>query len=121
MFNINNTGIIQMNRGDTVEAPLFINKGTELDPLRYVLDASSQVYFAIEQPNQPFEYAIVKKVFTNKDLNSNNDVVIKLSSNDTLQLLPGKYYYEIKLNLYNSISDSYEVNTIIPQKELYII
>lgn len=48
MFNINNTGIIQMSRGDTVEAPLFINKGTELCPIRYVLDDKSQVYFAIE-------------------------------------------------------------------------
>ena len=42
----------------------------------------------------------------------NGDVIVKLDSDDTLRLLPGKYYYEIKLNLYNN--GVYEVNTIIP-------
>ena len=37
MFRIETTGIVRVNRGDTFQCPLFINKGTELYPIRFRL------------------------------------------------------------------------------------
>lgn len=37
MFSISKNGIIELSRGDNIEIPLFINKGTPLEPIRYDL------------------------------------------------------------------------------------
>ena len=97
-----NKNIINIIRGDTFERPLFLNKGTELNPLRYELKTGDELYFAVQEPNQPFECAIVKKVYTKDDLNINGDIVLKLESKDTERLNPGNYFYTVKLKLKNN-------------------
>ena len=37
MFEISNEGNITLNRGDSFKTPIFINKGTEIEPNRYEL------------------------------------------------------------------------------------
>lgn len=102
MVNIDSNNIISMTRGDSWSAPLFLNKGTALKPLRRTLSSKDAVYFAIMEPNQPFEDAIVKKKFTNKDVNKNKDVVVKITPDDTACLIPGKYFYQIKAKFINT-------------------
>jgi hypothetical protein len=93
---------ITINRGDTFERPLFLNKGTELKPIRYELKTDDRVYLAITEPNQPFENAILKKVYGRENTNINGDVVIRLESEDTESLIPGQYYYTIKAEFVNN-------------------
>lgn len=97
---INN--MVTLTRGDTFERPLFLNKGTELKPIRYELKTDDKVYLAITEPNQPFECAIVKKTYGRENLNINGDIVIRLESQDTELLKPGQYYYTIKAEFVNN-------------------
>lgn len=120
MFEIaDRSFIVSITRGDSAEAPLVINKGTKACPMRYVLDEDDTIYFAIEEPNKPFEFAIVKKVLTKDNLNDHGDVVVKFNPEDTMCLIPGKYFYEAKLRTLKDNKE--EVNTIIPKTEFYIL
>lgn len=121
MFEVDTNNIVAVTRGDTFKAPLFINKGTDLKPIRYVLNDKDELYLGVMQTNQYFEDAILKKKFTNKNLDENNDVLIKFTSDDTTCLLPGKYYYQIKAKLYNEKTQEYEVNTIVEKTEFFIL
>ncbi len=114
MFYIDNlTGEICLNRGDNASFTLCINQGSNLSPLQYKLKEMDNLYFAIEEPNQPFENAIVKKVINlqNNLLDKNGNITFDIVSDDTVLLMPGLYYYEIKAKLYkgNEYRNSYLV------------
>ena len=99
MFDVSQNNLIAVTRGDSFSVPLFINKGTDVKPIRYTIGDKDEIYLAIMEPNQIFEQALVKKVFTNKDLNKYGDVYIDIDHEDTRCLLPGKYFYQIKARL----------------------
>ena len=65
MFNIAFNGIITVNRGDSFQFPLVLNMGTNLEPEKYVLGSNAFVYFAVMEPNKPFENALIRKKFDN--------------------------------------------------------
>lgn len=120
MLDISNNGIIRLTRGDSMKVPLFINNGTDMAPIRYYLNSSDTIYFAIMEPNRPFEDAIIKKVFTTEDeMTDQGDLWIKLDPTDTEHLLPGKYFYTVKLK---TITDDgkYTVRTVITEKEFWL-
>lgn len=103
MLNINRTnGIISLTRGDSDTFPLFINTGTPLEPVRFDLryNPGSEIYFGVCQPNERFEDAIIRKKYTGADIfnfNSDGDLMVEFVTEDTEYLLPGVYYYEVKL------------------------
>lgn len=122
MFNISKDGIIRLSRGDSCKMPLFINAGTELNPLRYNLHEheATVIYLSIMQPNQYFENGCVRKIFSklnNWEINEFGDLIISIEPDDTMYLLPGKYFYEIKVDL----EGTNQVNTIIQKKEFWIM
>lgn len=121
MFNISRDGIIRLTRGDSCKMPLFINKGTELKPIRYNLreNDKSVIYLSVMQPNQYFENGCIRKVFSkenNWELNDLGDLIISIEPIDTVYLLPGKYFYEIKIDL----NGDNQVNTIIQKTEFWV-
>lgn len=120
MVSLGDDGVITMNRGDTAKFPLFINKGTSLQPSRYELGDKDQVFLALMEPNQPFEEALLKQKYTKADLNKYGDIVITFKHDDTKCILPGKYYYQIKALLYNEEDNDFDVNTIVQKTEFYI-
>jgi len=97
MFQISNNGIIVINRGDSFTINASINIGTILEPITYTLQPGDRVYFGLMEPNQPFEFAVMRRRFTNADLDEHDNVVMKFDSDQTECLLPGVYYYMIKL------------------------
>ena len=97
MFNISNNGIITINRGDTFTLNVFVNLGTSLEPIQYYLQPEDKLYFALMEPNQPFEDALIRKVATSADMLENGLVKITFSAEMTEYLLPGVYYYTVKL------------------------
>ena len=122
-------GIITMYAGDYFEAPLFLNIGYGCHPIRYKLEPDDKVFVGIMEPNQPFTHAIIRKVLTAKDLNRYGDPVFILRPEDTERLMPGLYYYEVKLlRIRHDSDDSSDdedvqeyVDTIISKTKLYIL
>ena len=91
--------IIILNRGDTCQFDLLIADNTSPDGL-YRLQEDDTVYFGLMEPHQPFEEALVKKRFTVADANPYTGILtIVITPEDTLDLLPGTYYYSVKIHL----------------------
>jgi len=117
MFNVSNNDIITITRGDTAATELVINLGTMLDPLVYDLGTEDKVFLGVCEPNMRFEQAIIKKVFTYKDFDyANHCVRIRFNSIDTEFLLPGTYYYSIKLYRPSTDTITYEMEDDDPEK-----
>ena len=105
METLNN--IIIMTRGDTYEFSLNMTDETG----EYTLQDNDVVYFGIMDPGQPFERALVRKRFTVNDLDAVGNLNIILEPEDTLDLLPGKYFYSVKLHMSH---DELDYNTLLP-------
>ena len=122
MFHVTYNGIITINRGDSFVATMALTAGSEINPVVYEMTPDSFVYFGLMEPNQPFEDAIVKKKYTINDLDENGNVVIKFKPSDTQCLLPGRYYYQVKLQVCNPDNyEDYEVHTIIDKTQFFIL
>ena len=113
--SINN--IITISRGDSFEFPLFINIGTLLNPIKYNLveHENAKIYLGVMEPNQAFEQALIRQIYTKDDVDENGNIIIKFFPSDTYLLNPGIYYYEIKLK------DGNAVTTVLPKTLFYII
>lgn len=122
MFNIAYNGIITVTRGDSFTLPMLLNYGTNIEPLKYQMSQKAVVYFAVMEPNQPFECALIKKKYTSEDVDENGNVLIKFRPQDTQCVLPGKYYYQVKLQRFNSDDpEDYEVDTVVDKTLFYIL
>lgn len=121
MFNISRSGIITINRGDSAEIPIFLNAGNSMEFEEYTLLPNDRLYFGVMEPNQPFECALIRKTYGFEDLDSRGELVVRLRSSDTECLLPGKYYYQIKLeSLRNQTTNEYDVETVVDKTLFYI-
>ena len=102
------TRIIKINRGDSFEFTTEIPDKN--DPTKnYMLSAENDdaFYFAICLPHQLFENAIILKGCTatsTDDITGEYDqnretgkITVKLTPAETMQLMPGIYYYTTKL------------------------
>jgi len=125
MFDISGNGIIRINRGDTFSLDVFINLGTCLEPVQYVLEEGDRVYFALMEPNQPFEHALMRREFTKADLDEDDFVHMEFGNEQTEYLMPGTYYYMVKLVRQAPTESGEEnqciVDTIIPKTKFIIM
>lgn len=122
MFNISYNGIITVNRGDSFKIPLLLNLGTSLEPIRYSVNNTTFVYFAVMEPNQPFENALIRKKYTAADVDENGNIMIRFKPQDTQCVLPGKYYYQVKVQTVNPLDpDDYTVDTVIDKTLFFIL
>jgi len=96
--NMYNNNIIVLNRGDSFNFDLTIHDETAADG-RYRLQGDDVLYFGLMDPGQPFEVAIVRKRYTVEDCDKAGNLSIQLNPEDTLDLIPGVYYYAIKVHL----------------------
>ena len=105
-------GQITHYRGDTLSTPIKIFEGDKLSPIPYYLSENDTLYLGIMEPGQAFEDAIVKKVYT-KDSSKDNEgnILFELKTTDTEYLLPGKYYYTVKLK--KQSEDNIIIETIL--------
>lgn len=115
MYSINND-IITISRGDSFTFETLINLGNPIYPDYYTLQEGDIVYFGIMEPNQPFEWAIVRKTFTSED-QEGSVLICSFNPEDSEFLLPGRYYYSLKL--YKASDES--VTTFIPNKKFIIM
>lgn len=100
MSNLKNN-IIVINRGDSYTFDLTINDASAENGC-YILEDNDTVYFGLMDPNQPFEDALVRKKYTIDDIDLQDPcgtLTIQINPEDTLDLIPGKYYYAVKLKM----------------------
>jgi hypothetical protein len=112
--------IITINRGDTYNFDLTIYDDS-LDG-RYVLQDDDVLYFGLMDPHQKFENALVKKRFTKDDCDEAGNLNIEIRPEDTLDLMPGVYYYAIKLHRMKNDETEYidKVITVINKTKFVI-
>lgn len=116
--------IIKMNRGDTYEFNLTIDdEGSENG--KYILQGNDTVYFGLMEPNSAFEQSLVKKVYTEEDRDKDGNIFITIEPEDTEHLLPGVYYYSVKLEVDHENGETYEnihkVITVINKTKFIIL
>lgn len=116
-----NASIIRLNRGDTYKKPLFINIGSRLKPVRYTLQDGDKLYFGLLEPNKLWEQSIIRQIYTTdtSEFTEDGDVYIKIKPEETEYLIPGTYYYEIKL--LRKVDEVDEVTTVVPRTLFYIV
>ena len=117
--------IIKMNRGDTYEFNLTIDdEGSENG--KYVLQGNDAVYFGLMEPNSVFEQSLVRKS-TNDCIKFDKDgnFFITIEPEDTEHLLPGVYYYSVKLEVDHENGETCEsihnVITVINKTKFIIL
>ena len=116
--------IIKMNRGDTYEFNLTIDdEGSESG--KYLLQGNDAVYFGLMEPNSAFEQSLVKKVYTEEDRDKDGNIFITIEPEDTEHLLPGVYYYSVKLEVDHENGETCEsihkVITVINKTKFIIL
>ena len=124
MYNYieSNASIIRINRGDFYQAPLFINEGTVLEPKRHIIQSDEKVYFGIMEPNKLWEQSILRQIYTSEsEMTEDGDLIITIPSKDTEFLIPGTYYYMVKLVKYSDKEEVDKVITVVPATLFYII
>jgi hypothetical protein len=90
--------VVVMTRGDSLD--LQFEKITLGEYANYTLQGDDTLYFGLMDPGTYFEDALVKKVFTADDITTTlAEFILELSPEDTVDLLPGKYFYALKLHL----------------------
>lgn len=125
MLDVSKNGIITLSRGDSFSLNVFVNLGTELEPIPYRLKEGDKLYFALMEPHKPFEHALIRKEATVEDYDEETDSVkFSFTSEMTEFLMPGNYYYMVKLRrteLGESGEENESVDTIISKTKFIII
>ena len=122
MCKIDQNGVITIRRGECFQIPLFINVGTKEEPNRLDIRElpSAEIYLGIYTADSKFENSLVRKKYTLENVNEYGDMLVTFVKNDTNYIQPGKYFYEVKLRLYNK-TDGEFVSTVINKTPCYII
>ena len=97
-----------------------------MEPARYALGNDDILCFAVTEPHQDFEHAIIKKVFTkDSPIDEDRDLIISFKPEDTEYLVPGVYYYQVKLRRHvldeSGIVTGDLVDTIIAKTKFIIL
>lgn len=112
------SNIIMLTRGDTFSFSLDVEDANS--PYgRYRLTENDALYFGLTKPHQPFEHAIIKRKYTAEDQDNDGFIATTLSANETAELLPGVYYYSVKLRQNINTADE-KVTTIIAKTKFIV-
>lgn len=107
---------LEMTRGDTFVLPLPLNRGSREYFEKHELTDNEYIYIGIMKPNQPFENASIRCMLDkDSEKDSQGNCVMRLSSEHTVNMNPGKYYLTVKF-----VRDS-DVHTLIDSKIFYIL
>ena len=134
MYTKTRYGIISMNRGDTFSFVLDVNVGSGVCPKWYTLQTTinpqtgeeekDYLYFALLEPNQRWEDAILKKTYDSTDILAGySNPILRIDTEDTEYLRPGTYYYQVKLfRAGPHCEDGLDhVDTVIPRTKFIIL
>lgn len=126
MFDISLNHIITINRGESGSFTIPLNKGTSVNPEIVELDNDfDTIYFGVMQPENKFEFSIVRKLYHREDLNEDGTLTITFEPNDSELLLPGNYFYEVKVKKYDlnefEQPEKEHIYTVVPRTKFIIL
>lgn len=123
MFDISNNNLMTMNRGDDVFFRINIRANDFGDV--YEIGEKDSVFVGVMESRGSFENALIRKEFTKADMDDEGNIVATFKSDDTVNLIPGKYFIQAKLRSVVGESESgepsYEISTILPKTRLIIL
>lgn len=108
--------VISINRGDYLEKEFLFTTGPFLEEVPLIVNEGDVIFFGLMDPHQHFEHALIKKEFGKKDITDEGLFTLILESEDTLDLVPGTYYYSIKL-----LTKDSKIKTLIPKSKFIIV
>lgn len=115
-YYVKKNNVISINRGDYVEIPFKFEEG-KFPKTPITMNDGDVLFFGLMDPNMHFEHSLIKKEFTGKDtISSEGEFTLILEPDDTLELLPGTYFYEIKL-----LTKDAKIKTLIQKTRFNII
>lgn len=115
MYVIQKNNVINIVRGDSVNIslPLYSDK---FKREKISLSENDLIFFGLMLPRQHFECAFLKKEFDYTDFDSEGNLILALDPLDTMSLISGVYYYELKL-----LKDGEDsITTLIPKTKFII-
>ena len=124
MANISKNNIITVNRGDSFKFPFMITVGDSINYVVYDLMPGDKLYLAVMEGNQKWEDALIKQTYISDDYDyRSHQVMIRFEIEDTEYLIPGTYYYQIKLyRPKENVEDGFEaVDTVMPRTKFIIL
>ena len=124
MLSISDNKIIRVTRGDSFSLDFrdFVVNTLEPDYEKQAIRPGDTLYFGLMEPNKPFEHALIRKVATAEPETDKEGNLIAwkghfdFSSEMTEFIMPGLYYYSVKIQHENG-----DVYTFIPKTKFYII
>ena len=109
---------IVIHQGDTVN---FSYEIKDESFQKYILGVNEYILFSVYEPNQEFIEGVIRKKLTKESLDEDNNVLIKITHEDTHTLQRGTYYYDIKLATTNVEDGSLETFRTLETGRKFII
>lgn len=117
---ISKDGIITISRGDTLDIPVWLKTGNPLMSYDIQLSEGDVVEFRLFTANEKWENPLLRKECNSDDvIQDGNYVVFNITSEDSLGLDEGVYYYQVKLTYY--VNDIQKTTTLIPRRRFYVL
>lgn len=107
-------GIITINKADTFIFETFLNIGTPWNKNNYILKNDDNAYLGVMEPNQEFNNSLIRKKLDKTNMTEDGKLAVEFNALDTANLLPGIYYYELKVK-YTNEQNTECICTIIPK------
>jgi hypothetical protein len=104
--------LLKITRGDTADFKFRLNIGSTINPKEYTLQPGDRVYFGVTEPRKPFEHSLIMKVLDG----DSSLVTINFTPEDTEYVIPGTYYYSLKIRTANE-----DVYTVIDKRKFIIL
>lgn len=107
-------GIITINKADTFIFETFLNIGTPWNKNNYILKNDDCAYLGVMEPNQEFNNSLIRKKLDKTNMTEDGKLAVEFNAIDTANLLPGIYYYELKIKYTNDLNTEC-ICTVIPK------
>lgn len=115
MYHVYKNNVVSVVRGDYLELRIPLIQGRFPFQKKIEIHDGDTLFFGMTHHHEPFERAILKIPYTKEDLNSEGDLLVVIEPEDTIHMLPGVYYYEVKL-----LTEDSKITTIIPKSKFII-
>lgn len=121
LYLIKNNKVMTMTRGDYFSFVVTLRSDDPWEHIEYKLSKGDILFFGLMEPNQPFEKAIIKKEYGYDDYDYEGGTLkIVLNPEDTIELMPGTYYYQVKV-LYRDDAGVVHVDTAVQKTKFNIV
>lgn len=116
LYIVRQNKVITMNRGDSCEFKFKFNTGKFPNEEPLIINEGDVIFFGLMDPNVHFEHALVKKEFNITNFDEEGYLVINFEPDDTLELMEGTYFYQIKL-----LTKDANIKTLVPKTKFIIV